>query len=154
MPERSTILLGSLEEEWDSGGQVLPGRSVQMWGTAVEREGACWSSGNYPACFLIECLHVPVRAQVSQCCHNSVVLTVKQCTHGRQTHLFVCTQATLAPVGMDILVEHSINDSLSNGRKVDPDAVVVPSSSCPLSPGSSSFIAMCSVEPYTMEPPM
>ena len=52
-----------------------------------------------------------------------------------------------------IPVEHTINDSLSNGRKVEPDAVVVPSSSFPLSPGSSGFIAMCSVEPYTMEPP-
>ena len=52
-----------------------------------------------------------------------------------------------------IPVEHTINDSLSNGRKVEPDAVVVPSSSFQLSPGSSGFIAMCSVEPYTMEPP-
>ena len=45
MPERSTNPSGSLTEEWDSGGgggggRVLPGRSVQMWGTATEREGA------------------------------------------------------------------------------------------------------------------
>ena len=39
MPERSTNLLGSLAEEWDSGGRVLPGRSVQMWRTAAERGG-------------------------------------------------------------------------------------------------------------------